>query len=75
MEALELLTGRADQHVAHEERMVGTGADNADLDAVLLVPTGITVNDVDAVAGVEVVDGTLAVDLPDLRMLLAADGD
>ena len=72
MEALELLAGRADQHVAHEESMVGTGADDADLDAVLLVPAGIAIDNVDAVAGVEVVDGTLAVNLPDLCVLLAA---
>jgi len=46
--------------------MVGTRADDANLDAVLLVPAGIAVDDVDAIPGVEVVDGTLAVDLPDL---------
>jgi hypothetical protein len=46
--------------------VVGARADDAHLDAVLLVPTGIAIDDVDAVAGVEVVDGTLAVDLPDL---------
>jgi len=46
--------------------MVGAGADNADLDLVTLVPSCESVDNVDAVAGVEVVDGTLAVDLPDL---------
>ncbi len=67
VEVLELLTGRADQHVAHEEGVVGARADDADLDAVLLVPAGIAIDDVDAVAGVEVIDGTFAVDFPDLR--------
>lgn len=66
VEVLELLARGTDEHVAHEEGMVGAGADNADLDAVLLVPAGIAVNDVDAISGVEVVDGTLTVDLPDL---------
>jgi len=66
VEVLQLLTGRADKHVAHEESMVGAGADNADLDAVTLIPAGITVNDVDAIPGVEVIDSTLTVDLPDL---------
>lgn len=66
VEVLELLTGRADEHVAHEESMVGAGADNTDTDAVLLVPAGVTVDDVDAIPGVEVVDSTLTVDLPDL---------
>jgi hypothetical protein len=46
--------------------MVGTGADNADADAVLLIPAGVAIDNVDAVAGVEIVDGTLTVDLPDL---------
>jgi hypothetical protein len=47
--------------------MVGAGADDAHADPVLLIPAGETVDDVDAVAGVEVVDSTLAVDLPDLQ--------
>lgn len=66
VEVLELLTRRADKHVAHEESMVGAGADDTDADTVLLVPAGVTIDDVDAVTGVEVIDGTLAVDLPDL---------
>jgi hypothetical protein len=44
--------------------MVGASADDTDADSVLLIPASITVNDIDAVAGVEVVDGTLSVDLP-----------
>jgi hypothetical protein len=48
--------------------MVGAGADDAHLDAVLLVPAGVAIDDVDAVPGVEVVDGTLTVDFPDLRI-------
>jgi hypothetical protein len=46
--------------------VVGARADDAHLDAVLLIPASIAVNNVDAVPGVEVVDSTLAVDLPDL---------
>ena len=46
--------------------MVGTSADNTDVDAVALVPAGETIDNVDAVAGVEVVDSALAVDTPDL---------
>lgn len=46
--------------------MVGASADNAHADAVLLVPAGISIDDIDAISGVEVVDGTLAVDFPDL---------
>ena len=66
VEVLELLAARPDEHVAHEESMVGASADNANVDAVALVPAGETIDNVDAVAGVEVVDSALAVDTPDL---------
>lgn len=66
LKVLELLPRGADQHVAHEEGVVGAGADNADAYPVALVPAGESIDDVDAVPGVEVVDGTLAVDAPDL---------
>lgn len=66
LEVLKLFPRRADQHVAHEESMVGTSADDADAYPVALIPAGETVDNVDAVAGVEVVDGTLTVDAPDL---------
>jgi hypothetical protein len=46
--------------------MVGASADNADVDAIALVPAGETIDNVDAVAGVEVVDSALAVDTPNL---------
>jgi hypothetical protein len=46
--------------------MIGTGADDAHADAVLLVPASESINNIDTVAGVEVVDGTLAVNFPDL---------
>lgn len=66
VEVLELLTSRADEHVPHEEGMIGTGADDANAYPVLLIPASVSIDDVDAVAGVEVVDSTLTVDLPDL---------
>lgn len=64
---LQLFPSRADKHIAHEEGVVGSGTDDPDLDTVLLVPSCETVDDVDAVSGVEVVDGALAVDSPDLK--------
>jgi len=67
MEALELFSRRANQHVAHEEGVVGAGAHDAHADTVALIPAGESVNDIDAVPGVEVVDGTLTVDAPDLQ--------
>ena len=63
---LELIPCWADQHVAHEEGVVGTGADDADAYPVALVPAGEAIDDVDALPGVEEIDSTLTVDAPDL---------
>jgi hypothetical protein len=46
--------------------MVGASADDTHADPVALVPAGEAIDDVDALAGVEVVNGTLTVDAPDL---------
>jgi len=46
--------------------MVGAGADNAHLDSVALIPSCEAVDDVDSVSGVQIVNGTFSVDLPDL---------
>lgn len=46
--------------------MVSTGADHSHIDAVALVPAGKAINDIDAVSGVEVVESTFAVDMPNL---------
>jgi hypothetical protein len=43
--------------------MVSPGSDDSDLDPVLWVPTCETIKDVDVFTSVEVVDGTLSVDL------------
>jgi hypothetical protein len=47
--------------------VVGASADNANADTVALIPASITINDIDAVTGVEVVDSTLTVNAPDLQ--------
>jgi hypothetical protein len=67
VEVLKFLTLGADKHVAHEQGVVGTGANNPDLDTVALIPAGVTINNVNAVTGVEVVDSTFTVDPPDLK--------
>lgn len=53
--------------------MVGTSADDADAYPVALVPAGEAIDDVDAIAGVEEVDGTFTVDAPDLSSSLVKD--
>lgn len=49
--------------------MVGTCADNADAYPVALVPTSKSIDNVDTVASVEVIDSTFTVDAPDLYTL------
>lgn len=53
--------------------MVCAGTDNADLDPVALVPSCETIDDIDSAAGVEVVDGTLSVDTPDLISIVSLE--
>jgi hypothetical protein len=66
MEGLELFSCWSNKHVTHEESMVGTSTDNTDADSVSLIPASITVDNIDAVSGVQVVDSTFSVNLPDL---------
>ena len=47
--------------------MVCTSANNTDSDSVALVPSGIAIDNIDSVPGVQVINSTLAVDSPDLR--------
>jgi hypothetical protein len=67
VEVLQVLSRRADQHITHEEGMVGASTHDTDAYPVTLVPAGKSIDDIDAVPGVEVVNGALAVDAPDLE--------
>lgn len=46
--------------------MVGTSTDDSNADSVLLIPAGITIDDIDSSSSVQVVNCTFAVDLPNL---------
>jgi hypothetical protein len=72
-EAVELGHRRADQHVVHEQRVVRAGAHDADLEPVGGIPAGEAVDDVQPLAGVQVVDRPLAVDREALRVELDVD--
>ena len=61
-EFLELLLGGTDEHVVHEQGMVGSGTDDADLDAIFGIPAGETIKDIHEFARVEVVDSTFTID-------------
>lgn len=67
VEMLELLGRRADEHVSHEQGMIGAGTDDSNADSVLLVPAGIAIDDVYPCSRIEIVDSAFAIDFPDLR--------
>mmetsp|Transcript_29917 Transcript_29917/g.64489 ORF Transcript_29917/g.64489 Transcript_29917/m.64489 type:complete len:256 (+) Transcript_29917:1039-1806(+) len=54
---------RANQHVVHEEGVIGTAGNNSNLVAKLRVPPGKTIKDIQSGASVQVVDCSLSIDL------------
>ena len=66
METLELLPRGSNEHVSHEEGMIRSGANDANVDAIPFVPSCKTVDDVNSIPGVKVVDSALSIDFPDL---------
>lgn len=64
VEMLKIFAVRSNKHVPHEQSMVGTRADNPDLDLVFLVPSCKSVDNVDAVSCVQIIDSTFTVDPP-----------
>ena len=67
VEVLKIFSFRADKHVAHEKSVVGTSADDSDPDPVFLVPSCKTVDNVNSVSCVEVINSTFTVDSPNLK--------
>lgn len=49
--------------------MVGTGADDADIDPIPLIPTGVAINDIDPRPSIEIVDSAFSVDFPYLDVM------
>lgn len=47
----------------HEEGVVGSGSNDSDLDSVLGIPAGETIEDIDIFSSIEVVDSSFSVDL------------
>ena len=67
LEMLQFLSRGTNEHVPHEQRMVSSGTDDSNIDPVSFIPACKTIDDIDAIAGVQVVDGSFSVDLPDLQ--------
>ena len=60
-EVVEFFGGGADEHVVHEEGVVGAGGDDAHFEAVFFIPAGVAVKDVNLFGTVEEGDGAFAV--------------
>lgn len=54
------------KHISHEESMVGTSANDADIDPVAFIPTSETIHDIDTTTSVQIIYGTFSVDPPNL---------
>lgn len=54
--------------------MVGSGADDTDVDAVSLVPPCEAIDDVDSFPGVQIVDGAFSIDIPYLSRVSVSAG-
>ena len=48
--------------------MVSAGTNDSDIDSVLRIPPSKAIDDIDAVACVQVVDSSFTIDLPDLQV-------
>jgi hypothetical protein len=46
--------------------MVGASTDDSNVDSVSLVPASISVDDINAISCVEIIDSSFTVDFPDL---------
>lgn len=49
--------------------MIGTGAHDADIDSIALIPSGKAIDDIDSRPGVEVVDSAFSIDFPYLVVI------
>ena len=64
----QLFSRRPNEHVPHEKSMICTSADDSDIDAILLVPSGEAVYHIDAISSVQIIDSPFAIDFPDLGL-------
>lgn len=66
MEMLELFPRWSDEHVSHEQSMIGSRANNSNIDPITFIPAGKAINHINSVPSVQIVDCAFPVDLPHL---------
>lgn len=57
----EFLSGRTNQHIVHEQRVIGASANNTNLKTVFRIPSGVSVDDIEMIASVQIIDGARTV--------------
>ena len=57
----EFLLGGTNEHVVHEKGMISASANHANLDAIFRIPTSKSVDDVEVIASVQIIDSTRTV--------------
>lgn len=63
--SFEFLDGGLDQHVLHEEGVIGSGDDVSDWDSEVRVPTKVAINHIEIWLGVEILDGEVSAESVD----------
>lgn len=64
----QLPFGRSDQHVVHEQRMIGSCAEGSDFESGILIPSNVTVDYDASHLVVDVIDGELFDDFERLTL-------
>lgn len=67
MEVGQLLSRGPDEHIAHEQSMIGSSADDAHSDTISLIPSSISIDNIDTISCVQVVNSSFPVNPPDLN--------
>lgn len=63
---LQFLSRWANKHVAHEQRMISASTNNPNIDAIFGVPASKAIYDIDTIPSIQIIDGALPVDFPNL---------
>ena len=66
MEVLKFFTIGSNKHVAHEKSVIGTSADDSNLNLVILIPSCKAIDNVDPISRIKIINCPLTINSPDL---------
>ena len=70
---LKLLNCRSDQHVGHEQSMIGASADNSDSNSLLGAPSSVSIHNINDPTSIQIASGQVAEDLKGSRLHAPVD--